>query len=346
LKSIFTIVGTRPQIVKAAALTRAIKSRQDIDERLIHTGQHFDQMMSEVFFDDLGIPVPETNLGIRGGSHADMTAAMMKGLEDIMISDPRDGVIVYGDTNSTLAGALTAAKLNIPVIHIEAGLRSFNRRMPEEINRIVTDHLSTLLFCPTSTARRNLGNEGIDQGVFEPGDVMYDVCLYFAEKAEADSSIITDLGLQKGQYQVATVHRAENTDDPEMLAKLLSYLKAANKVIPVVIPLHPRTRNAIDRDDLDLGSLKICQPLGYLDMACLIRGAETVLTDSGGLQKEAYFHGIPCITLRNETEWVETIDAGWNRLWTVDDYVSREPIDEYGSGNAAEKIAGIIAEEL
>lgn len=344
MRSFLTVIGARPQIIKAAAISRTIAKRSDMAEKIVHTGQHFDQNMSASFLDDLDIPSPAFNLGINGGTHAEMTARMLVALEALMISEGPEGILVYGDTNSTLAGALAAAKLSIPVFHVEAGLRSFNRRMPEEINRILVDHLSSQLFCPTLSAIENLQNEGIKHGVHHVGDVMYDIALHARLDANSRSQILDRLNLQPGGYKVATVHRAENTDDPEALAEIITYLKEAAEECPVVMPLHPRTRAAAERDGLDLSPLVITKPVGYFDMVKLILGARNVLTDSGGLQKEAYFHRVPCITLREETEWVETINAGWNRLWKGKDYEQRSEINEYGDGNAAENIVKILAD--
>lgn len=336
-----TIVGARPQFIKAGPVSRALAAA-GINETLIHTGQHFDAAMSTVFFDEMGLKDPDHHLGISGGGHGDMTGRMMVALEPILSTGSFAGVIVFGDTNSTLAGALTAAKLNIPLFHIEAGLRSFRRAQPEEINRRVTDHLSQLLFCPTPTAVENLSAEGITQGVHEVGDVMYDAAKQAAEN-QRGAGIVERLGLVAGAYEVATVHRAENTDDPVALARVIDFLKARDQ--SVVLPLHPRTRDAVARDGLSLEGLKICAPLGYLEMTHLVRASAGVLTDSGGLQKEAYFHRVPCITLRDETEWVETVAAGWNRLWLAPEAgTPRRDIPDYGDGHAATKItAAIIA---
>lgn len=342
MKSILTIVGTRPQFIKAAALSRVMKNHARFNERMIHTGQHFDPSMSEAFFTELEIPSSILNLNIHGGSHGEMTGAMLTALENAMTHERPDGVLVYGDTNSTLAGALAAAKLSIPIFHVEAGLRSFNRSMPEEINRVLTDHLSSTLFCPTSTAVQNLKNEGIVKGVHDVGDVMYDIALHAGSRSSTLTEITEKFGLKHGEYALATAHRAENTDSPDALARVIGYLKKQSNAGPVIFPLHPRTKAAIKRDGLDLDPLIICDPVGYLEMVSLIKGARMILTDSGGLQKEAYFHGVPCVTMRKETEWVETIEAGWNRLWTESEYRPRKKINEYGDGHAAEKIMEII----
>ena len=343
MTTILTVVGARPQLVKAAAVSRALAGQPALRECLVHTGQHFDVDMSDVFFAELGIPAPAHHLGIHGGGHGEMTGRMLIALERVMQQERPDCVLVYGDTNSTLAGALAAAKLNLPVAHVEAGLRSFNRRMPEEINRIAADRLSELLFCPTATAVANLAQEGIVAGVHAVGDVMYDVTLHAGDAARQKSRIVERLGLAPNSYALATVHRAENTDDPAALTAVLAYLREQARKQPVVLPLHPRTRDAAARAGLALGGLTITEPLGFLDMHRLLAGAVAVFTDSGGVQKEAYFHRVPCVTLRSETEWVETIDAGWNRLWRGSDYRPRRDIPDYGDGHSAEKIVAILA---
>lgn len=340
-RRILSVVGARPQFVKAAAISRAIKRRDDIEEVLLHTGQHFDAAMSEIFFDELGISPPRVNLGIHGGNHGAMTGRMLAGIEEVILAERPDLVLVPGDTNSTLAGALAAAKLHVPVAHLEAGLRSFNRAMPEEINRVLTDHVSALLLCPTGTATANLRNEGIVEGVYDIGDVMYDATLFAAEQARR-SHVLERLGLTNRNYAVATVHRAESTDDRETLGAIIGFLQRRARDCPVVLPLHPRTRQQIARWGLDLGPILSCEPLGYLDVHRLLQSAVAVYTDSGGLQKEAYFHRVPCVTLRSETEWVETVAAGWNRLWKGPDYAPRRDIDAYGDGHAAEKALDLI----
>ena len=339
---ILTVVGARPQFVKAAAISRALAARSDVEEILLHTGQHFDPGMSQVFFDEFGIAAPRVNLGIHGGGHGAMTGRMLAGIEAVIEAERPDLVLVPGDTNSTLAGALAAAKLQVPVAHLEAGLRSYNRAMPEEVNRVLTDHLSALLFCPTGTAVANLRREGIVVGVHEIGDVMYDATL-FAAAAARDSRLLDRLGLAGRPYAVATVHRAENTDERDRLTAILAYLRKRARDHAIVLPLHPRTRQQVERWRLDLDPILMCEPLGYLDMHCLLRTAVAVYTDSGGLQKEAYFHRVPCVTLRAETEWVETVAAGWNRLWQGPDYaLPRRDITAYGDGHAAEKAIDII----
>ncbi len=342
---ILTVVGARPQFVKAAAVSRAIATNGQVQETLVHTGQHFDPGMSQVFFDELGLAEPAVNLDIHGGSHGEMTGRMLQAVERVITEKRPDLVLVPGDTTSTLAGALAAAKLHVPVAHLEAGLRSFNRRMPEEINRVLTDHVSALLLCPTTTAVANLRREGVTDGVHDIGDVMYDATL-FAAAAASRSAIIGRLGLAGRRYVLATVHRAESTDDPELLTEILAYLRRQARDYTVVFPLHPRTRQRWDDIKPDLGGILLCEPLGYLDMHRLLQSAEAVFTDSGGLQKEAYFHRVPCVTLRSETEWVETLEAGWNRLWKGPDCPPRREIDAYGDGHAAEKAVALIVDYL
>jgi UDP-GlcNAc3NAcA epimerase len=339
--TILTVVGARPQFVKAAPVSRAL-ARKRLREILVHTGQHFDDAMSAVFFEELDIPTPAYNLEVNSLGHGAMTGRMLEKLEAVMLVEKPDTVLVYGDTNSTLAGALTAAKLHIPVAHIEAGLRSFNRRMPEEINRVVTDHLSTLLFCPTQAAVRNLASEGITEGVHAAGDVMYDTTLAAVARAESHSTILEILGLRPKGYAVATIHRAENTDDSPRFLQILAWLEEAAHMRPVIMPIHPRTRRVVASLGAPKG-VRLIDPLGYIDMTRLVHEAAAIFTDSGGLQKEAYFHRVPCVTLREETEWVETIEAGWNRLWTVPRYAARQDILDYGNGQAAEFITEVIA---
>ena len=336
---IVSVLGARPQFIKAATVSRALAERPGLSEAIVHTGQHFDPEMSGDFFRELDLPEPSHHLGIRGGGHGAMTGRMMEALEPVLEAERPDAVLIFGDTNSTLAGALTAAKLHIPVAHVEAGLRSFNRGMPEEVNRVVSDHLSTVLYCPTSAAVENLAREGIGAGVQNVGDVMYDATLHAAARARRESSILERLGLDDGAFAVATVHRAENTDDADRLSQVVDYLRNRAGRQPIVLPLHPRTRDAGKRAGLSFDGLAVIPPCGYLDMHRLLQGATTVYTDSGGLQKEAYFHRTPCVTLRSETEWVETVDHGWNRLWNGPDYLARTDIPEYGDGDAALKIA-------
>ncbi|QWG14892.1 UDP-N-acetylglucosamine 2-epimerase (non-hydrolyzing) [Bradyrhizobium sediminis] len=319
---IVTIIGARPQFIKAAALSRAIKDRfaGRVEEILIHTGQHHDDNMSKVFFDELDIPDPRHHLGISGGRHGEMTGRMLGAIEAKLIEEKPDWVLIYGDTNSTLAGALAAVKLHIPLAHVEAGLRSFNMRMPEEVNRIVSDRFSTLLFCPTATAVVNLAAEGITKGVHNVGDVMYDVALFYKTLARQQTNILARLGLEEGRYLLATCHRAENTDDPQRLSQIMQVMVELARDFPVVFPLHPRTRDLLVTHGLSdkLASLKVTLPLPFLDMVALEQSAHLILTDSGGVQKEAYFFGVPCVTMRDETEWIETVSLGWNKIAGAD----------------------------
>ncbi len=354
---IASVVGARPQFIKAATVTREIitNNRNDphstIREVMIHTGQHYDKNMSEVFFRELGIPDPAYNLGVGSCSHAKQTAQMLEKIEAILIKEIPDCVVVYGDTNSTLAGALTAAKLHIPVAHVESGLRSFNQRMPEEINRVLTDHVSEMLFCPTRTAVENLANEGITKGVYHVGDVNYDSALYFAAKSEAmEKALLGKLHIKPGAFYLATVHRAENTDDRGRLTNILEALdEIATSDCPLILPLHPRTAACMKNYGLVLNNVTSIPPVSYLEMITLERQAKAILTDSGGIQKEAFWFRVPCITLRDETEWIETVASGWNALAGADKgriigtvNSLRTPVCEaepiYGDGSAARKI--------
>lgn len=308
---VVTIVGARPQFIKAAPVSRVL--RQQHTEILVHTGQHYDDNMSAIFFEELDIPEPDYNLGIGSGFHGAQTGAMLEKIEDVLLREKPDWVLIYGDTNSTLAGALAAAKLHIKVAHVEAGLRSFNRAMPEEINRVVADHLSDLLFCPSQTAVGNLAAEGISRGVHLVGDVMADALAFAVERSQGRSQILQRLGLAAKKYLLVTVHRAENTDDHDRLVNILAALNALSET--VVFPVHPRTRLVIEKMDYALQDhVLLSEPVGYLDMVQLEKSARMVLTDSGGIQKEAYWLSVPCITLRDETEWMETVQAGWNVL--------------------------------
>lgn len=342
VRRIASVVGARPQFIKAAVLSRAMATRDDVDEIVIHTGQHFDPELSDVFFSELSMRAPHHRLGIHGGTHGQMTGRMLEAVEEVLLAEQPDLVVVFGDTNSTLAGALAGAKLNIPVAHVEAGVRSFNMTRPEEVNRVVTDRVSSLLFCPTSLAVENLRSEGVEAGVSLVGDVMYDAALHARDASERVSQVADELGVAGIEYDLATVHRAENTDDRDRLEAIVSYLREQALERPVVFPLHPRTREAVRRHRLGLDGLRVSRPLSYLEMVYLIRGAHQVLTDSGGLQKEAYFFRVPCVTLRDETEWLETVQAGWNRLWRVAGFEPRREIDEYGDGDAARRILGEI----
>lgn len=324
---VVTIVGARPQFIKLAPVSHALR-KAGIREAIVHTGQHYDHGMSEIFFAELGIPAPDHNLGVGSGHHGFQTAEMLKGIENLLISEKPDWVLVYGDTNSTLAGALAASKLHIPLAHVEAGLRSFNRRMPEEINRVLTDHISSLLFCPTETAVNNLALEGIKDGVQLVGDVMHDSLMQGKERAKDCSKILELLGLRDRGYLLATMHRAENTDDPAKLKSIMSALAKLSEAEPIIFPLHPRTRHALEALGFKIstpplvngawsvgrGVITFIPPLGYLDMVRLSASSRIILTDSGGLQKEACWLEVPCVTLREETEWVETVQKGWNVL--------------------------------
>ena len=350
---VVTIVGARPQFIKAALVSRAIRTQESISEILAHTGQHFDANMSDIFFDELDIPKPRYNLGIGGGTHGQNTGRMVEAIETLLLQEKPDWVLVYGDTDSTLAGALSAAKLHIPVAHVEAGLRSFNRRMPEEINRILTDHASDLLLTPTDLASRNLAAEGIGgEKVKQVGDVMFDVALHYGHKAAAQSDVMDRLKLSPRGYILATVHRQENTDNVQRLGAILAGFSGAQT--PVIWPLHPRTRKRIEGFGLQLpSSVRSIDPLGYLDMVMLEKNAALIATDSGGVQKEAYFHRVPCITLRDETEWMETVEMGWNQLVGTDEVRIRKAIQQpptplshgatpYGTGDASQGIVKAI----
>lgn len=366
LMRILTVVGARPQFIKAATVSRAIsfwnktKTGKRIEEIIVHTGQHYDENMSEVFFRDLGIPPPDYRMAVGSGSHGTQTGRMLEGIEQIIVNTRPDCMLVYGDTNSTLAGALAAAKLHISIAHVEAGLRSFNRKMPEEINRVLTDHVSRWLFCPTHAAVDNLAREGIKDGVYLVGDVMYDGMLYCLDRMPGTT--LKRFGLQPKKYLLATVHRAENTDDPQRLRQVIDALNGASSANrPVLITLHPRTSKAIASQGLKFfESVRIVPPTPYLEMIELIANSFAVITDSGGIQKEAFFLEIPCLTLRDETEWIETVECGANRLvgsecrlicdalskldagtWQPD--FSARP---YGSGNAAEELLARLVSEV
>ena len=347
---IASIVGARPQFIKAALVSREI--RQHHEEILIHTGQHYDENMSDVFFEILDIPRPNYNLGVGSGSHGRQTADMMRGLEDVLEKERPDLVLVYGDTNSTLAGALVAAKMGMPLGHVEAGLRSFNREMPEEVNRVVADHLSSLLFAPTETAINNLTREGITRGVHLVGDVMYDVALQSAQAARSRDTV-GRLGLTRGEFILVTLHRPQNVDQKETLSSIVEALVNAGR--PVVFPVHPRTRKnlaAFGLWDRLSAKVKAIEPVDYLDFIALLMASAKVVTDSGGVQKEAYFFGVPCVTLRDETEWMETMEDGWNALVGAETEDILHAIrnfnpegiksKSFGDGHAAEHIARIL----
>lgn len=313
---IVSIVGARPQFIKAAPVSKALRDAGH-QEFLVHTGQHYDFEMSQIFFDELELPSADINLNVRSGNHGQQTGQMLIGIEKVLLTEKPDWVIVFGDTNSTLAGALAAVKLHIPLAHVEAGLRSYNREMPEEHNRVLTDHCADLLFCPTRTAVLNLAKEGLSKGVHEVGDPMYDAVLMFSEKARNCSTILQNLDLKKGGYLLATIHRPYNTDKPEILRSIFNTLSSINE--PVIFPVHPRTRQKIQENALldtvsTSKNLNLINPVSFMDMLILEENARIILTDSGGVQKEAYFFSVPCLTLRPETEWVETVQSGWNLL--------------------------------
>lgn len=349
---IATIIGARPQFIKASAVSRLLSDL--VDEVIIHTGQHYDFNLSRIFFDELEIPEPKYHLGVGSGSHGAQTGDILIKTDKILIDEMPDWVMVYGDTNSTLAGALAATKLHMKIAHIEAGLRSFNRRMPEEINRILTDHMSDVLFCPSEVAIQNLAREGIKDNAIIVGDVMADSLYFAVDRAVASSSILNKLNVLPGKYFLATVHRAENTGSIHILTNILTAL--ANLHLPVIFPIHPRTRTAIEnfglRRLLNMPNIRIIDPLGYVDMIQLEQSANMILTDSGGIQKEAYWLKVPCITLRDETEWVETVETGWNVLVGTDTSNIIRRINEfqipesqpplYGNGEAAQNIVNYL----
>ena len=314
---VVTIVGARPQFIKAAAVSRELRKQHT--EYLVHTGQHYDHKMSGVFFEGLELPAPDINLEVGSGNHGAQTASMLAGIEKVLLSERPDRVLVYGDTNSTLAGALAAAKLHVPVAHVEAGLRSFNRQMPEEVNRVLTDHVSHVLYCPSDTAVTNLSAEGVTKNVHLVGDVMLDILNWVRERSKASQNgVVAELGLKEKGFLLTTIHRSENTDTPERLAAIVRALNTVGE--PVVFPVHPRARKVIAAAGHKFGPhVRLIDPLGYFDMTRVSAAARMILTDSGGLQKEAYWLGVPCVTLREETEWVETVKAGWNRIVGTDE---------------------------
>ena len=351
------IVGARPQFIKAAPIIDELEGRYPY--RLLHTGQHYDDNMSAIFFNELGIPAPDVNLGIHSRTRGAQISAMLAGIEAYVTQERPELILVFGDTNSTLAGALASTACGIRLAHLEAGLRSYNRQMPEEMNRVLTDHISDLLFCPSQTAVDNLAKEGIKENVYLVGDLMMDMLRASQERAKASSAILSQLGLADKGFLLATIHRSENTDDETRLQELIEALLSLHE--PVVLPLHPRTRKALEGSDLSAAlqpgsgtNLKITQPLSYLDMVRLVSSAQMVLTDSGGLQKEAYWLGVPCVTLRDETEWVETVQAGWNRLagadtkkifHAVQDFnPPKERPSLYGDGHAAKRCVELMLE--
>ena len=358
MKRIVTVLGAPPQFIKASVVSKAIEQTGRLKEIVVHTGQHFDSNMSDVFFKELGINTPQHHLQISGGRHGEMTGRMLVAIEKVLMEEKPDVVMVHGDTNSTLAGALAAAKLHIPVAHVEAGLRSFNMRMPEEINRILTDRISRWLFTPTEAAACHLRKEGVeDERIVPVGDVMYDMALQHSPRVGADERLLKRLKLRPKGYILATVHRAENTDDPHRLAVIVEALKQVAKSFPVIWPLHPRTQDAMEQNGeplSDCANLHVIEPVGYLDMVQLEKYAAVIATDSGGVQKEAFFYGVPCVTLRDETEWVELIEAGWNRLASLEnsDRLAKDifaakgllgnPKQFYGNGSASDKIVAAL----
>lgn len=357
-RHIITIVGARPQFIKAAVVSRAIKQYAGLRETIVHTGQHYDDNMSQVFFDQLEIPAPGSNLGVGSGSHGAQTGEMLARLDALFQEQKPDLVLVYGDTNSTLAGALAAVKLHLPVAHVEAGLRSYNRRMPEEINRLMTDHISDLLLCPTQTAIDNLAKEGIRRGATLVGDVMYDSALFSKQKANQQAAaFLSTYGLQAGRYQVATVHRADNVSDPSRLAAIFAAIETiSSSEAPTVLPLHPGCRAALEQNGIAVGAhCRIVNPVPYLEMVALLANAALALTDSGGLQKEAAIFDTPCVTLREDTEWGETVAAGRNllvgadpdQIVTASQRFLQQPLPAwtppYGDGKAGEAICQLIS---
>lgn len=347
--NVLTVVGARPQFIKAAVVSRVMRSISgQVDEILVHTGQHYDQNMSDIFFKDLDIPEPAYNLGVGGGSHGQNTGRMLEGLEKLMLDEKPDWVLVYGDTDSTLAGALAAAKLHIPIAHVEAGLRSFNRRMPEEVNRVLTDHVSTILFAPTILAQKNLLNEGIKSSLIDVvGDVMLDAALFYRKNAR--KPVFFDrLSIESGKFVLCTIHRAENTDSTDRMRQILQGLATSD--LPIVLPLHPRTKARLLDNGLSMPSnVVVVDPVGYLEMVWLEANCTVIATDSGGVQKEAYFHEKGCVTLRDETEWVELVEGGYNRIVGCDALKIETGLAEmrsirfeggqlYGDGRAGEKI--------
>lgn len=358
MKKIVTVLGARPQFIKASVVSHAIRKSDQLQEVLVHTGQHFDANMSDVFFEELGMQKPDYFLDIHGCSHGAMTGRMLEQVEKVLLAEKPDAVLVYGDTNSTIAGALAAAKLHIPVAHVEAGLRSFNMAMPEEVNRILTDRVSRWLFSPTHAATQHLIREGVaPASIEEVGDVMFDVALHHGQRVDATGRVLQQLSLAPGAYVLATVHRAENTDHPVRLKAIVNGLEAMSQKMPVVWPIHPRTRRVLQ----SMGwlatlspQLRLLDPVGYLDMVQLEKYAAVIATDSGGVQKEAFFYQVPCVTLRDETEWVELVDAGWNRLAmpitsaAVSNAVLSAIgskgllVEPYGKGDAAQRIVNVL----
>lgn len=354
MKKVVTVLGARPQLIKASVVSREIEQSGKFVERVVHTGQHFDQNMSDIFFRELCMKAPHYHLGISGGCHGEMTGRMLVEIEKVLLQEKPELVLVYGDTNSTLAGAIAAVKLHIPVAHVEAGLRSFNLKMPEEINRILTDRISHWLFTPTTAATKNLRSEGVPpQNIFEVGDVMYDVALKHGSEVKAEGRMLKRLGISPKSYVLATVHRAENTNDSNRMSVIVEAFQRVAQSMPVIWPLHPRTRKKLEKNGILpclVPHLHLIEPVGYLDMVQLEKYAAVIATDSGGVQKEAFFHRVPCITLRNETEWIELVELGWNLLSPPSDTnslvknIMQAKLNEgltkqvYACGNASEKI--------
>jgi UDP-GlcNAc3NAcA epimerase len=362
LIKILTIVGARPQFIKAAAVSRLIKNNfsDKISEIIVHTGQHYDNNMSESFFQELDIPIPKYNLNVGSGTHGHQVGLIMVGVEKVIKSESPDLILVYGDTNSTIAGALVASKTPCFLAHVEAGLRSYRRGMPEEVNRVVTDRLTDLFFCPTVTAQKNLMSEGVDKNIIVSGDVMYDNFLFYRKEINHDL-IMRDLCLQRRRYLLVTIHRSENTDNIEKLTSILSALSTLSLEVDIILPLHPRTKKIINDKNLSLKGVRVIDPVSYFTIISLVINASVVLTDSGGLQKEAYFSKTPCVTLRDETEWIETLEYNWNRLVSVSN--ESEIVDTvkkaltmnlsttpyyyyYGEGDASKKIIRSILKAL
>ncbi len=359
-KKIVTVIGARPQFVKAAIVSRKISQSTNLEEVLVHTGQHYDKNMSDLFFDEMEISKPKYNLEIGSGPHGKQTGKMLEKIEEVLLAEKPDILMTYGDTNSTIAGSLAAAKLHVSVAHVEAGLRSFNKKMPEEVNRILTDHISDYLFTPTDLATTLLTKEGLPTGkIFQVGDVMYDVSLFFAEKAQKQSKILQQLELSPNNYVLSTIHRAENTDDSNRLKNIFTALNDLNNTCQVILPIHPRTKKILsDNPEIQkmTENLTLIEPVGFLDMIVLEKNAKMIATDSGGVQKEAFFFDVPCVTLRDETEWMETIELNWNKLASPSltpselvtiliDGLERKGHEgtPYGKGDASSKICKILS---
>ena len=357
---IILIAGTRPNFMKIAPIIREIEKTKNISYYLVHTGQHYDSNMSDDFFSELNIPKPDHNLEVGSDTPAQQTAKMMMGIENIALKECPDFILIYGDTNSTIAGALVGAKLHIPVVHIEAGLRSYDRKMPEEINRVVSDVISTILFCPSQAAVNNLKHEGINEGVYNVGDIMLETYQYYKNKAQKSSTILDRLNLKPKEYILCTIHRASNTDNAENLKNI--FMGLTNSKETIILPLHPRTKKKINQNDYFKKyfglNIKIIDPVGYFDMIYLEANAKKIVTDSGGVQKEAYFNRIPCITLRENTEWIETVEEGVNELVGVEPEKIKESINNfypteqnyyknlYGDGRTSEKILKILQQQF